>query len=85
MPRQPVCINKKQAKCHTRDFLQGLVKMSASVQTNLRSCQKAGSAPELPTNYLPETTAHGRDIPGLGLTSLGLIYYSRVALCTYFG
>lgn len=48
--------------------------MSASVQTNLQSCQKAGSTKELPTNYLPETTAHERDIPGLCLSSLGFAY-----------
>lgn len=68
----------------TREILQGLVKMSASVQTNLQSCQKAGSTQELPTNYLPETAALERDIPGFCLTSLGLTYCFRVVLYTYF-
>lgn len=54
--------------------------MSASVQTNLQSCQKAGSTQELPTHYLPETAAHERDIPGLGLTSLGLTCFQGVSL-----
>lgn len=73
---QAACINKKLAKCHTRDFTR-FSEVSASVQTNLQSCQKAGSTQELPTNYLPETTAHEWDIPGLCLTTLGLVYYYR--------
>lgn len=59
----------------TRGILQGLVKMSASMQTNLQSCQKAGSTQELPTNYLPETE---KDIPGSCLTSAGLTCYFRL-------
>lgn len=72
-------INKKLAEVSHERFYKVLGEwgweVSASVQTNLQSCQKAGSTRELPANYLPETAAHERDIPGLCLTSLGLTDY----------
>lgn len=58
---QAACNNKKLSV--TREILRGLVRVSACVQTNLQSCQKAGSTRELQTSYLPETNAHKRDIP----------------------
>ena len=69
----PGCVRRRswsESVTWWETFLQVLVKVSASVQTNLQSSQRTPSTRELPTHYLPETPAHERDIPGLYLLPL---------------
>lgn len=68
---QAACINKKRSVTYTRDFTRFGECQPACRQTS-GLVRKLEAHKELPTNYLPETTAHERDIPGLCLTSFGI-------------